>query len=309
MYFPHFADLNFWEILSKSWSVFKAKVGYFVMISIVYYAIAYVPTIALSLFDLPQNNAQLDEFISARLLGFLSTFAVYFLGSMLVWILVYNVYTILVEDQIGEKQATIKDMLLRGVRAMPTVIGIGLVFFGAVIGIFILMVLFRAAFLILIALFPMIWLTLLYTFSFQAAILRGKNVFDSLKFSKAIVTDNWWETFGNLFALGLVINLPLYCATSIIFFGDIEAIRTVTTITSIYGALFGFPIQLIGSIVIYLKLESRYQIAQLDQGSASDYRVELRDRIARANAAEMGLEEIAPPSNGQDEGQDDTEGD
>ncbi len=311
MYYPQFANLGLREILSKSWEVFKARYIPLLFFSGLYSVFSILFSLSMQFLSDPQNTAKLAWFpiernILLRIID-LSLHILLFLLS-----LVSSMGTaIIADDYFTGRKMTMGMIVSKSITVLPKAVGILIRFFVTVIGItlavwIISKITFEVSFILVYVI--NFWFSIPYFFSYNIAALREKDVSASMKLGKAIIKGNWWESFWNIVFLGIVAFLPMYCLFFCYQFTGLDKTQ-LPNFYWFYWSIAGSQYLFVGLTLIFLKFESRYYISHQDQRTMEDYRVELRDRIARANAAEMGLEEIAPPSNGQDEGQDDTEGD
>ncbi len=102
---------------------------------------------------------------------------------------------IFVEAKITNRKMDFRGALLRAAERWP-----------AAFGTYILLTLFLAGLMLLLVI-PAIYFSVYWTFAVIAIALRGKNYMDALNYSKSLVKGNWWNVFGTVLMLGIIVSV------------------------------------------------------------------------------------------------------
>lgn len=186
-------------------------------------------------------------------------------GKSFIDILIVITYSIIAalitESHISNEAVNNRTLIKRTAKAWPQAMKASLIFWGLTITIsifyYLLIGILNLEWLGFIAVLIGITVWIYFSFSTQAVALRHKSAVEALKYSKTIVTNNWWWTSGNYLLIGLV-SLSMAGARIILrrYLGSLTSYFISTGIAQIFAA----PFLSIIITIIFLKLEVRYRV-------------------------------------------------
>ena len=223
--------LSFEDTLQQTWRIYKLKFTKFILVSLTFRGPYYIIFVYLYKFTfLTQlGKRRLD-----------SLFFVFFLIETIAFIVITNKTLQNENDNTGYIQSLKTGWSLLWKLITTNFLAGGIIILG-----------------LLLLVIPGIALLGYYQFTTYIVVLRQKKNMDAIRYSKDIVTDQWWKLFGYWLGIWIVIGLPSW----ILYFLNKHLFGSIS-FAFIYGFLYtilSYPFSYVFHTILFLKFEALYQ--------------------------------------------------